>query len=464
VTPPNLLFVLTDQQRGDALGAVSPWIRTPALDRLAREGTRFRRCVTPSPGCIPARFSLMTGLYPHNTGIWTGGHFTLPAEARTWVRAIRDAGYRTSLVGKTHLHPQTGDLRDRRPLVQSWGFDDVTEIAGPHASAWSQSDLTDEWARAGLLDAFVADLEERRSAGGDLVRPSPLGFEHHYDSFVGRRAIELVRGYGSDRPWFLWVGFGGPHEPWDAPEPYASMYDPSELPPPLPPIESVLPDRPRGRLLDERVEQDADRHAALSPDQLAAVRGNYAGKVSLVDHWVGELLAAVEERGDLDRTLVVFASDHGEHAGDHGLFHKNTFLEPSVTVPLVIRLPGAAARVASEPVELIDVGATLADAAGAELGYPQWGRSLLPVVRGDAPFAREFAIVEHRAEAMVVDARWKVAFNSDGAAYQSTDLETDPDERRNLAGTAEVRAVEEAARERLLGRVLQTQLSFDERF
>lgn len=463
---PNLLFVLTDQQRGDAFGAVSHWMKTPALDRLAREGTVFRGCVTQSPGCTPARVSLMTGLYPHNTGVWHGRPYTLPPTARTWVRAIRDGGYQTSAVGKLHMHPHEGDLRARVDLVRAWGFDHVVETAGPRASATTRCEMTDEWERAGLLDAFVSDMSERTGDTRDLVRPSPLGFEHHYDSFVGRRACDSVRAFASDRPWFCWVGFGGPHEPWDAPAPYDDLYDPAELPDPLPGIRSSSASRPRGLLLDDRLEGDADRLRRLGPDGLAAVRANYAGKVSLIDHWVGKVLEAVEARGELDRTLVLFTSDHGEMNGDHGLFHKSCFLEGAIRVPLIIRVPGATSAdgaVVDSPVELTDVGPTLAEAAGVHLDYPQWGRSLWPVLRGETAAVRDVAVSAQQAELMLVGEQWKVAVNRVGEPYLCVDLADDPDEGINLAGTEGVRGVELAARTRALTHLLETQL-FDEWF
>jgi len=459
---PNLLFILTDQQRSDALGAVSAWMKTPALDRLAREGVLFRRCVTQSPGCVPARASLMTGLYPHNTGVWHSRRFTLPPTTPTWVRKIQGAGYRTSLIGKTHLHPHVGDLRDRRPLVHAWGFDDVTETAGPHASAETHSDMTEEWERFGLWDAYKSDLAARSGGNHFAVAPSPLGLEHHYDSFVGRKAADQIRAYSSDRPWFCWVGFGGPHEPWDAPEPYFSLYRPEDVPPPLPAMTSVATDRPQGALLDERVALDARRMSQLTAADLAAVRANYAGKVSLIDHHVGELLRVVEERGELDRTIVVFTSDHGEMNGDHGLIHKSCFLQPAVTVPLIIRMPdgfGERGRSVEAPVELMDVGPTLAEFAGARIDYSQWGRSLQPLLRGEVTSVRDFAVSEQRGEIMAEDRRWKVALNRGGEAYLCVDLDRDPEELMNLAGTDGAKDAERRFRDRLLEFLLETQLS-----
>ena len=105
---PNILLLMTDQQRWDAMGCSGDWVQTPNLDRIASEGTRFTNCVTTSPVCIPTRLSLATGLYPHNTGVWDNMNHQMPPERPTWMQAVRDAGYRTSLFGKTHLHPHSG--------------------------------------------------------------------------------------------------------------------------------------------------------------------------------------------------------------------------------------------------------------------------------------------------------------------------------------------------------------------
>jgi arylsulfatase len=152
---------MTDQQRWDALGCVGGWVETPRLDWIASEGVRFANAYTNAPVCVPARVSLATGRYPHNTGVWKNEAYTLPAGARTWMRAIHGAGYSTSVFGKTHLHPHRGDLRDREDLVRSWGFDHVDEIAGPRAAARCRSNLTDLWEQAGVYADYKADLRER---------------------------------------------------------------------------------------------------------------------------------------------------------------------------------------------------------------------------------------------------------------------------------------------------------------
>src|SRR5215469_9180398 len=129
---PNILLLFTDQHRWDALGCTGGWVATPNIDKIAAEGSVFSNCVTPAPVCVPARLSLAVGCYPHNIGVWSNRRVTLATTAPTWMRVLRDCGYRTSLFGKTHLHPHDGcDLRDREHLLHAYGFDDVDEVPGP---------------------------------------------------------------------------------------------------------------------------------------------------------------------------------------------------------------------------------------------------------------------------------------------------------------------------------------------
>ncbi|MGH8938654.1 MAG: sulfatase family protein, partial [Actinomycetes bacterium] len=363
VPRPNLLLIMTDQQRWDALGSVGRWVDTPNMDRIAAEGVRFTG-YTNSPVCTPARVSLATGRYPHNHGVWRNEGYTLPPEGPTWMKAVRDAGYVTSVFGKTHLHPHRGDLRDREHLLHAYGLDHVDEIAGPRASASCRSNLTDRWEAAGLYEAYKRDLRDRLDNKPWVARPSPLPLEHYADVYVGQQAAAFLRSQDAE-PWFCWVSFGGPHEPWDAPEPYASRYDAAAMPLPVEPLEDDHR-RPRG-LLDKRFAS----RPSFEHDDIARLRANYAGNLSLIDDQLGEILRAVEERGELDRTVVALVSDHGEMNGDHGLLYKKCFLEPAVRIPFAIRLPpalgGQRDAVADSVAELMDIGATFVDLAGGEL-------------------------------------------------------------------------------------------------
>jgi arylsulfatase len=441
---------MTDQQRWDALSCSGTWVQTPNVDRVAATGVRFAAAYTNSPVCIPARVSLVTGLYPHDLKLWKNQPYTLDVDTPTWMRSVREAGYRTSLFGKTHLHRQRGDLREKAHLLHAYGFDDTDEIAGPKASVYSRSSLTELWRKEGVYEAFRRDLAERTEAATELVRPSPLPLELYPDVYIGRRAADYLRSYDRKQPWFCWVSFTGPHEPWDAPEPYASMYDPAAMPPPVEPLPTTWT-RPTG-LLDQRME----RGIPFEEGDLARMRANYAGKVTLIDDQVGELLKTIEDRGEADRTVVVFISDHGEMNGDYGLIRKQAFLNGAVRIPFVISMPhelgASTGAVRTAPVELMDLGPTLVELAGGKLSGPNKARSLVSLLRDPAADPREDAISEVRHETMLATKDWKAAVNRAGEVYMLFDLRADPDERLNLAGSPEHAEVSDELQRRLIQR------------
>ena len=456
---PNVLFLVTDQQRWDAMGCSGDWVQTPNLDRIASEGVQFTNCVTTSPVCIPTRLSLATGLYPHNTGVWNNMGHTLLAETPTWMQAMRDAGYRTSLFGKTHLHPHSGDLREREGLMNAYGLDDVNEIGGPRASARTLSHMTAMWEEKGVWEAYRADYRERFSTKPYLVRPSTLEFEDYADVYVGQQAKQYLQNYDRQEPWCCWVSFGGPHEPWDTPEPYASMYDPETMPIAIP--RPPVGERPRGRL--DRLMQRMNPE--FEPGEIGRLRANYAGNVTLIDDQIGEILGAIAARGELDNTVIVHTSDHGEMNGDYGLIYKSNFLNGAVRIPLLVRTPKAlggqtspTGRICDSPVEWIDIGPTLVELAGGELEHRQFGKSLCSVLTQPESEHRDFAISEIDGEIMLLNREWKAALNTDGEVYLLFNVQNDPDETNNLAGQPEVADIETVLRLQILERLVQTQL------
>ena len=449
---PNILLIITDQQRWDALSCVSDWVRTPHMDRLAAEGVRFTNCMTNSPVCVPTRRTLATGLYAHNTGVWDNGDFGLEPDAPTWMRSIRNAGYRTSLFGKTHLNRHGGDLREVEHVLRAQGMDDINETVGPRACAVTLSNMTAKWDELGLWDDYKEDYAERFANGPWVVRPSTLPLEHYYDTYVGQHAKGYLETYDRDQPWFSWVSFGGPHEPWDTPEPYASMYDPGEMPPA---IDGDLREgeRPDG-MLDQRRAQTGERTA----QHVAAMRANYAGNVTLIDDQLGEIFGVIEARGEWDNTMIVLASDHGEMNGDYGMVYKSNFLNSAARVPLIVKAPGVeGGRTCDAFVEWFDIGPTLVEAAGGEIDFKQHAKSLTPCLSNTSHRIREEALCEISNEVMVMNEKWKMAVNADGQPYLLFDLENGPDESKNLAGLDDYHNIETELRLRMLERILQAQ-------
>ncbi len=453
---PNILLLMTDQQRWDAMSCSVDWVQTPNLDQIASEGVRFTNCVTTSPVCIPTRLSLATGLYPHNTGVWNNMTHTMSAETPTWMQAVRNAGYRTSLFGKTHLHPHNGDLRDREDLMNAYGLDDVNEIGGPRASSRVLSHMTEMWEEKGVWQKYKDDYSERFKKKPYMVRPSPLELEDYADVYVGQQAKQYLQNYKREEPWCCWVSFGGPHEPWDTPEPYSSMYAPNDMPPPIP--RPPTGDRPRGNL-DNMMNR---MNPKFEEGEVGRMRANYAGNVTLIDAQIGEILDAIQERGELENTVIIHSSDHGEMNGDYGLIYKGNFLNGAVRIPLLVRTPdtlknASEDRICGSPVEWIDIGPTLVELAGGKIKHRQYGKSLCPALDNTEETHREYAISEISGEIMLLNLEWKIALNTDGVPYLLFDVNNDPNEINNLAGLPEMKELETALRLQVLEHLFHTQ-------
>ena len=433
---PHMLILMTDQQRADCLRCAGhPQIQTPNLDRIAREGMRFAQATTVAPLCMPARASFATALYPHNHGMWANNG-EMPASDETLFHLLQRSGYLTALVGKAHyyVHAPGTDLRQREDYMHARGFEYVHETTGPGASSGTVSYVTDEWERKGLWERVKQDYADRRAAGGEVVRASPLPVDDFLDSYIGRKAAEFVDAYADPRPMCLFVGFGGPHDPWDAPGSYATMYRPQDTPVPIPiPVKyATLPDWLRRKHAMRIVSQTA---LALIPQ----IRANYYGKISLIDYRIGCILEAFQRRGWLDDLFIVFLSDHGEMLGDHGRFGKKTFHESNIRIPLIARWPGriAANAVTDALVENIDIFPTLLEAVGCAPSPRCLGRSLWPVLRQTTVDLRESQLCEigrGEKQIMLRTRRYKFAIDGEGRVYMLYDFERDPQEQDNLAG------------------------------
>jgi arylsulfatase len=502
---PNILIVIPDELRADALSyAGHPVFRTPHIDRIAREGVWFRDAYCSAPLCMPARASMLTGTYPHNHHIQENAG-SLPPDDESYALLLRAAGYATAYVGKTHFGSDAPgrDFVAHETQVQQRGFDYVHQVPGPMALTRTTNHLTRRWEELGLLERYREDYRRRAADPGAGAWASPLPAEEFADTYVGGKAEEWLRAYQEPRPFLLVVGFGGPHPPFDAPEPYASRYRPESLPAPIPAGElgDWLPEHVRRYM--ERLT-GGDRRGESTPG--APVQGeeavrisqqrmaNYGGKIALIDDQVGRLLDIVDERGWTENTLVIFLSDHGEMGGDHGRYHKSVFFESSVRIPLAMRWPGGGLGAGPERrsrgetdapgssaargrgaglsggrrldalVEQLDLFATVVDAGGAAPSRRAFARSLLPLARGvqgagEGERPREAVYSELKREIMVRDGRYKYVVDAEGRGVQLYHLEADPTEQRNLIGYPEHRQVERDLRERLLTWLVSTQVT-----
>ena len=421
---PNILFIMDDQHRFDWLGcAGADWVRTPNLDRLAARGVRFANAFTNSPVCVPARVALACGLQPCRTGVLNNQGF-LPRGTPTYYQRLRDSGYRVGLVGKLHMakprepYSLTGD----RPVLFSYGFTHTEEHVGKVGSVdgGAMDPYGARLERKGLMRKLMQDYATRRKEGWPAAcNDSVLDTEDFHDHVIGRRGAEWISEVPDDYPWHCFVSFGGPHHPFDPPSEFAARYRDAAMPP---------------AIADEAAaEHKPSRTFARmkSTDSLPA-RRQYAALIELVDRRVGDMMDALERRGMLDNTVVVFTSDHGEMLGDHRLWAKRVMYEGSLRVPLIVAGPGiAGGRVSNALVELLDLNATLCDLAGLPAQSELDTRSFGAVLRGEAE--------EHRSEVVsyldtcqcVRDRRYKAILNA-GQSDELYDLEQDPDELRNI--------------------------------
>jgi arylsulfatase A-like enzyme len=428
---PHILLLMTDQHRADCIGADgNSVIRTPHLDRIAREGVRFEHAYSSTPTCTPARAALLTGLSPWNHGMLGYGRIA-PRYAFEKPRAMREAGYYAIAVGKQHYAPMRNGHGYERMVLD----EHCEEGNGPQAVVHPDAERADYeawfWSEAPALDPHTTGIWWNDYRARAFALPERL----HPTRWTGDTAVNFLKGYQGSRPFFLKVSFIRPHSPYDPPERFMKLYQDAALP-------------------DARVAPWAERYAArnssgtdiwrgrLSTDEIRRARQGYYGSVSFVDEQIGRILEALEKRGWMDETLILFTSDHGDMLGDHNLWRKSYAYEPSARIPMLLRWPAAGrGKLAAQPVELRDVLPTLLDVAGKPAPRPLDGRSLLAAARGAE--WRPFLDLEHDVcyspenhWNALTDGRWKYIFHAQDGREQLFHLERDPHEMSDLAGDA----------------------------
>jgi arylsulfatase A-like enzyme len=383
----NVLFITADQWRGDCLSAAAhPLVRTPNLDRLAAGGASFRRHFAQAAPCGPSRAALYTGMYLMNHRSVLNG---TPLDARHDNVALvaRRLGYEPALFGytDTSVDPRTvppGNARLSRYEGVLAGFEPVCHLPESEPFEWL------EWMRA---DGLAVPDDWRTF----VDRPAPGSrWQTQYDAahsqtkFLTDRFIAWAEGRG-DGPgagggWFAHVSFLRPHPPFLAPEPYASMFDPASVPPPVRaasradegaqhPLLGVMIDHPFLESPDDEQEQ-------------RELQATYYGMLAEVDDQIGVILDWLDASGQAEQTLIVFTSDHGENLGDHYMLHKLGWFDQSYHVPLIVRGPGVeAGRVVDAFTEHVDVLPTICEQLGAGVPLQCDGRALTPWLCGDAP-------------------------------------------------------------------------------
>jgi len=463
---PNILFITDDEHRYDFAEMSGRFpVRTPNLARLAREGVWHRHAYSNCPLCMPARCSLHTGLYAHQHGLnrnvlhWPLGLPTMP-------QALRRAGYHTAAIGKLHIHEgvyRPVDLTKLADKAQALGYDDVHEVSGKTLSWYSDCEWTHHIAAKGLLEKYRS---YRRNSPREGHWPFPLDAEDYMDVYVSDRVVEWLEQYDDQSPFFLWAGLVSPHPSYDAPAEELARHPVEDQPLPV------------------------DNH---DPGQWPHKRAHYIAMVEIVDRQVGRMLDVLERRGILDDTLVIFASDHGEMLGDHGLAYKCYPYDPSTRVPLLARYPRLIrpGTVSDALVELIDLTATCLEVGQCTNATEDLNRSPdVSAVENEHILAHRWrdemeylpgspahSLVAHwqnpsqphrafvysedggqffPAFQMVRTERWKYVFYPRDRREKLFDMQEDPDECVNLADSTEHQGVKDELNVTLLKHIADT--------
>ncbi|MFC5972235.1 sulfatase-like hydrolase/transferase [Halomarina salina] len=437
---PNVLLLLTDQERADLLAPDGLPVETPNLDRLRAEGTWFDRAYTPVSICTSARASLLTGLYPHAHGMLNNSHEAdavrteLPPDVPTFGERLRDAGYENTYAGKWHV--------DQRRGPEAFGFE---YVGGADDVGYADADLDDEI----------------RTADGTLVsarttRPP----ESLPAARLADRTIEMLQRWadgtsGADGgPFFHRTDFVGPHFPYVVPEPYASLYDPEDVDP-WPSYAETFAGKPAVHERYRHYRGVADFDWATWAEAVSM----YFGFVTFIDEQVGRILDALDDLGLAESTAVVHAADHGDFAGAHRQFNKGPLMyEDTYRIPLVVRHPSVEGGRRSDAfVRLQDLMPTFLDWADAPVPDGLHGRSIDPLLAGDRPddwptsvYAQyhgdEFGLYSQR---MVRTDRYKFVYNGPDR-NELYDLHADPHELNNLVDHADYRDAASETSDRLV--------------
>lgn len=415
VTPANMIFFMSDNHTRNMLGAAGhPVVQTPTLDRIAARGVRFANAYSAAPLCCPSRASLATGRYAHQTGYWDNA-LAYDGKVPTWHGRIRDQGHTVASIGK--LHFQSGENDN--------GFSE--EIVPMHI-------IEGKGALIGLLRATPEGVPPR-TGPREMYAKSGIGEADYqrYDEVVTVEAIKWLKAHGgkSDKPWVLFVSYASPHPPFAIPKRLYDLYPPEHMPLP---VQFTAADRPEHPAVAHIRRVDGFGEPP-SEELVRRTVAGYCGLVTHLDEHIGRVMQEAEALGLLDTTRILYTSDHGEAAGNHGLFGKSVLYDHSIGVPLLVAGPEVPeGRVAQQIASHVDLYPTVVEAAGAALTAADAdlpGVSLWPAIAGQESqrlgFAEFHAQSSKAAAFMLRDGDDKLIYHA-GMPKQLFDLANDPAE------------------------------------
>lgn len=483
---PNILFIMTDQQRWDCIGANgNNIIQTPHIDALAKKSANFTHFFVNSPVCVPSRASFFTGRYPHAHK--NRVNYTLLSETERLLPSyLQEAGYTTALVGKTHLYY---NFPPTPTEAQRTGFDIVelhdgvskTDKHSAYAKWYKENDPKPQ-------TYYRATAQSQLKKGEQLpkgMNPYRALIKAQYSdtAWTGLKTREYIEQFkNTDEPFFIFTSFWKPHSPFEVHEPYDSMY--SDIDIPLPKAETLESIQLLPPPLQELILRGRPPVYSMDRDNLQWIYRSYYGTVTHIDDEVGHILKTLEKTGQAENTIVIFTSDHGDQLLEHGMMGKNAFFESSIRVPFMLHYPGKTqSGQYNELIESVDLLPTLFEWLNLPEPHHNQGQSLAPLISNtkreyqprDAVFAEniipevittgylDFDFTKgkgikntrHPDAKMVRTRRWKYNHYPDGYA-ELYDLQSDPNEEHNLAGNPKYRATEHELQLKLLNWLITT--------
>jgi arylsulfatase len=390
---PNILLIQTDQQSAETLGLYgNPIVKTPNLERLAENGILFEKTFCNYPACSPSRSSMMTGRYASTIRCHANHMLINPLEV-TLPQVLKENGYQTALIGKNHAF-MDGKKDNGYPSAGSdEKYDKLHEVF----------DYVRQGQHGHLVEGFEKNPEVTAAHQWTLDHcwKSPLGhgtnpapYEKCGTHLLGETAVDyLEQTHEEEQPFFLWLSFPDPHTPYQAPEPYASMYNPEDVPMPPKDDLSKKPER-------QRVAHIMDAMDRADDQVIQKVRAIHYGMINFIDDTIGKVMETLERLGIADDTVILFTSDHGDSMGAHGLIQKhNMFYDSFTHVPMIVSWPGKInTGRCSHLTELVDIMPTLLELSGSTIPLGVQGKSLAPYLLGDPYVPREYVTIESGEE------------------------------------------------------------------
>lgn len=431
---PNILFICTDYQRGvDGPSLGTPFLDMPAFYRLCKEGMVFTRHYSTAPICMPARYTWLTGRYPHYHGAWDNTRNWIPEKTPILVELLKAAGYKTIGVGKMHVKPWNRDIgfdkwisvdRKRNGKRDAVIDDDYSKFLDQHGmNRWNYLKLQSESEIFGVYDW-------------------PYDEKFHIDYYVGDQAKRIIKKNELKEPFLMWISFNGPHNPWDPPAEYSEPYKKMKLP-----LGNTFPGELATKPKDHtrvrnnytpQVPRLIDANPERRDEIIHRIRAGHYGGLTYIDRQLEKIFNALEDKGLFDETIIIYSSDHGAHLGDHNLIHKGTHYDSSARVPFVVRYPKKIEPKQTDAFSShVDLMPTLLDLADIPIQKSLEGKSLVPILSGKEESVQDKVFIEIRGTTSIVTDDWKMGINpkdQDGDLY---DLKNDPNELYNLFGKPE---------------------------